>query len=261
MFKKSNDENLESKNSQGTENGQKRKPLIERLGLMEPIEKEPKLPTKIAEEIIEEEIDYAVEAANSLGLSNLSREDVAEMNDDLEEPYEGAEEITVLDNPLNIMEEIPKEESPTVEENKEITYDIKRPVREIYEEFGIDTSDIGTVYMVENFINALPATLPQEVRRQSLKALIQASHLDMRTLLKDGDDRLRVLADYKGAFEGAIANSIAENERYIARLNEEIEKHRAIIESKLALKEAQHFEIEFEVQRLMNIVGFVKIEK
>jgi len=259
MFKKNNDENLESKNSQGTENGQKRKPLIERLGLMEPIEKEPKLPTKIAKEIIGEEIDYAVEAANSLGLSNLSREEIEEVDEDPEEAY--VEVVTVLENPLDTMEEIPKEENPAVEEKKEITYDIKRPVREIYEEFGIDTGDIGTVYMVENFINALPATLPQEVRRQSLKALIQASHLDMRTLLKDGDERLKVLADYKGAFEGAIANSIAENERYIARLNEEIAKHRAIIESKLALKEAQHFEIEFEVQRLMNIVGFVKIEK
>lgn len=262
MFKKSNDDHLDLKNGQDAENVQKRKPLIERLGLMEPIGKDLKLPKKNVKELDEEDLDFAVEAANSIGLSNLKREDELEVQGEIvENTVVDTEMDTETDSPSEIIEEIPKEENPAVEEIKEITYEVKKPVREIYEECGIDISDIGTIYMVENFINALPATLPQDVRRQSLKALIQASHLDMRTLLKDGDDRLKVLADYKSSFEDAIAGSIAENERYIARLNEEIAKHKTIIESKLALKEAQHFEIEFEVQRLMNIVGFVKIEK
>lgn len=253
MFKKSNDDNMDGKNGLGAEAGQKRKPLIERLGLVESIEKDPKLPKISPMNMVNEEGVFLDEEADMIldlaGVATIQDETVIEV------------EQVPVETSTSEPEEIYKEESPAVEEIREVSYDVKRPVREIYGELGIDTGDIGTIYMVENFINALPATLPQDVRRQSLKALIQASHLDMRNLLKDGDERLRALSEYKGAFEATVASSIAENERYIARLNEEIMKHRGIIEGKLALKEAQHFEIEFEVQRLMNIIGFVKNDK
>ncbi len=223
-----------------------------------------------------EEMDSAIEAANSIGLSGITYEEEefsepVEMESVPDESFDEIaderrmESISVDPYVMNIAnmeaEENMKEEIPAVEEIREISYEVKKQVKEIYDELGMDSGDIGTIYMVENFINALPATLPQDVRRQSLKALIQASHLDMRSLLKDGDERLRALSAYKSSFEAAVAGSIAENERYIARLNEEIAKHKGIIDSKLALKEAQHFEIEFEVQRLMNIIGFVKNDK
>lgn len=259
MLKK-NDENNYNKSGQLMD-VQKRKPLIERLGLVEPDTKESKIPVKIVKESIDEKNEElenesnllrAEKAAEEIGLGSIIRSidsSVAVVN----------EVKSSVDMKIN--SEIQKEEIAAVEQIIIDRYDEKKSVKEIYEGMRIDMSDIGTIYMVENFINALPATLPQDVRRASLVALMQASHLDMKKLMGDGDERINALMEYKNRFEESIAAGVADNEKEIARLNDEIANHKKNIEEKLALKEAQHFEIEFEVQRLMNIIGFVKNDK
>ncbi len=259
MLKK-NDENNFNKSGHVMD-GQKRKPLIERLGLIEPDTRGSKTPVKIIKESMSEanfdtenagNLLRAEKAAEEIGLGNLLR--------NVDSSVAGIDEKLSLSNE-KINSEIPKEEIATVEQIVIDKYNEKKSVKEIYEALNIDMSDIGTIYMVENFINALPATLPQDVRRASLVALMQASHLDMKKLMGDGDERINTLMEYKNRFEESIGISVSDTEKEIARLNEEILKHKKHIEEKLALKEAQHFEIEFEVQRLMNIIGFVKNDR
>ncbi len=134
----------------------------------------------------------------------------------------------------------------------------KLPIRAIFEKFGLETKETSTVYLVENFIKALPNNLPADIKRQSIINLISASQLDIICLLKDGTRRLEVLNNYFDDFSSNVEETITANEKQIRKLNERIAYHNRIIEEKQKTKDAQKAEIEFEIQKISNIIDFIE---
>ena len=195
--------------------GKNKKPLLERLGLIEPILKSSK----------EEDFD-------------MMEEDAAVTSD----------VRFTADN----------SESLDLQERLEKTNIEKLPIQGIFEKFGLETKETSTVYLIENFIKALPDNLPADVKRQSIINLISASQLDLVCLLKDGIKRLEVLNTYSEDFSTSVADIIASNEKQIRKLNERIAYHNRIIEEKKHLKEEQKAEIEFEIQKISNIIDFIE---
>lgn len=134
----------------------------------------------------------------------------------------------------------------------------KLSIKEIFERFRLEEKETNTVYLIESFIKALPNNLPTDVKRQSIINLISASQLDIICLLKDGNKRLDVLHKYSEDFSNNVAEIIAANEKQIRKLNERIAYHNRIIEEKNRLKEEQKAEVEFEIQKLTNIIEFIE---
>ena len=134
----------------------------------------------------------------------------------------------------------------------------KLPIKTIFEKFGLETKETNTVYLIENFMKALPDNLPADIKRQSIINLISASQLDIICLLKDGNKRLDVLNNYIEDFSGNVAETIISNEKQIRKLNERIAYHNRIIEDKQRMRDAQKAEVEFEIQKIANIIGFIE---
>ncbi|MDF2840649.1 MAG: hypothetical protein K0Q99_1421 [Clostridia bacterium] len=195
--------------------GKNKKPLLERLGLIEPILKSDK----------EEDFNMFDNDAAITSEVKLSSD-----NSELGDIHDRAEKA-------------PME---------------KLPVKEIFEKFGLETKETNTVYLIENFIKALPANLPAEVKRQSIISLISASQLDIICLLKDGNRRLEVLNRYSEDFANNVDEIVASNEKQIRKLNERIAYHNRIIEEKQKLGASQKADIEFEVQKIENIIEFIE---
>lgn len=194
--------------------GKNKKPLLERLGLIEPIIK----PEKV-------------------------------------EDFEMLEDEAALTSEVRLTSE--SSESANIQEHGDKTVE-KLPIKEIFEKFGLETKETNTVYLIENFIKALPNNLPADVKRQSIINLISASQLDIICLLKDGNKRLELLNKYNEDFSNNVAEIIAANEKQIRKLNERIAYHNRIIEEKQKMRDDQQAEIGFEIQKISNIIEFIE---
>lgn len=219
MAKKLNDEtNIAPDNSfypndKGLD-GKNKKPLLERLGLIEPIIK----PEKVEDfEMLEDE---------------------AALTSEVRLTSDSGEAANIQDHGDKAIE--------------------KLPIKEIFEKFGLETKETNTVYLIENFIKALPNNLPADIKRQSIINLISASQLDIICLLKDGNKRLEVLNKYNEDFSNSVAETIAANEKQIRKLNERIAYHNRIIEEKQKMRDDQQAEIDFEIQKISNIIEFIE---
>jgi len=194
--------------------GKIKKPLLERLGFIEPVLKMDK----------KEDFDMLDDAAITSEVRLVS-----EISDGAE-TQERAEKASVE----------------------------KLPIKTIFEKFGLETKETSTVYLIENFMKALPNNLPADIKRQSIINLISASQLDIICLLKDGNRRLDVLNNYIDDFSGNVAETIVSNEKQIRKLNERIAYHNRIIEDKQRMRDAQKAEVDFEIQKIANIIDFIE---
>jgi predicted phage tail protein len=195
--------------------GKNKKPLLERLGFIEPIVK------------IDKKEDFDMlddDAAITSEVQSVSE------NNDSAEMQERAEKASVE----------------------------KLPIKTIFEKFGLETKETSTVYLIENFMKALPNNLPADIKRQSIINLISASQLDITSLLKDGSRRLDVLNNYINDFSNNVAETILSNEKQIRKLNERIAYHNRIIEDKQNMRDAQKSEVAFEIQKIANIIDFIE---
>jgi predicted phage tail protein len=195
--------------------GKNKKPLLERLGFIEPIVKIDK----------KEDFDMLDDDAAITSEVRLVSE-----NNDSAEMQERAEKASVE----------------------------KLPIKTIFEKFGLETKETSTVYLIENFMKALPNNLPADIKRQSIINLISASQLDITSLLKDGSRRLDVLNNYINDFSNNVAETILSNEKQIRKLNERIAYHNRIIEDKQNMRDAQKSEVAFEIQKIANIIDFIE---
>jgi hypothetical protein len=195
--------------------GKNKKPLLERLGLIEPILK----PEKV-------------------------------------EDFEMLEDETALTSEVRLTSD--SSEPANIQDHGDKASLEKLPIKEIFEKSGLETKETNTVYLIENFIKALPNNLPADIKRQSIINLISASQLDIICLLKDGNKRLEVLNKYNEDFANSVTEIIAANEKQIRKLNERIAYHNRIIEEKQKMRDDQQAEIEFEVQKISNIIEFIE---
>lgn len=159
-------------------------------------------------------------------------------------------------------EDIPKEDiQPEVGAASEDLYQEKMDISEIFHKFGPSTSETNTIYIIDSFIKALPDNLPSDIKLQSVLGIITASKMDVSQLLVDGSKRLEILTQFFSNFMESNNSVIVENEQEIKILTEKINEHKKIIEGRKKLQEEQKSIIEFELQKIQNIIDFVQSKK
>lgn len=146
-------------------------------------------------------------------------------------------------------------------EKKSISKEVLLGVDEIYARQGLNYDKRKTIFMVNEFIQALPESLPIEIKRTSVKNIVAASGINLNELMNDAYIRLETLNQtLQGQIE-ATEGIIERNNKSIEALEAQIleikkantERHKKQEESKNA--------IEYETQRILNIVQFINPEE
>lgn len=135
-------------------------------------------------------------------------------------------------------------------------YENKIMIDEIYSLYGLKNSNINTVFMLQNLINALPQNLPKDVVKQSVINIINASNIDLNELLTDGEQRLEVLVKVMEGFNNQTNKRIAEYKEEIAKLSSLINNCQQQIKNKESMLEEQICLIKYEVQKIDDIIDF-----
>lgn len=180
----------------------------------------------------------------------------AVINDDY-----GLEPNTVINDDIQGVQEVEAKNEPVVEIkpiNPEPVknYEEKMRVSEIYSNFGLKNSSINTVFMIENFINALPQTLPKDVLKQSVINIMEASNINLNELIYDGEQRLKVLNEVLNGYNSETINKIAEYKEEISRLTSLINNCQRQIELKEAMLEDQTYMIKCESEKIEGIISY-----
>lgn len=223
------DEKVENDDSADTDDSfsKKKKPLMEILGLIEKIENSQNAITTTKEaEDIKENTDENIDI-------NTDEAENTQINSNIQNSEEAQEEL----------------------------YHDKLDINDIYGKFGPSTNGTNTIYIIDSYLKALPDNLPSDIKLQSVLSIISASKMDVDELLNDGSKRLEVLTQFFKNFMETNNSVIDENEREIQLLTEKINYHNKIIEGRKRLQEEQKSIVEFEVQKIENIINFVQSKK
>lgn len=176
---------------------------------------------------------------------------------------------SVIQNDVNIEEikEIAIEENvelkPYKEKPVEISFDYSSnlEVDEIYEKYNIDNNSMNSIFMLENFINALPQNLPNDVKRNSVLNILSASKLELYNLIENGNYRVKVLNEFSENYNRTTLDSINQYKEEIERLKETISSYEQKIKIKERMLEEQGYKVDYELQKICNIINFFEGHK
>lgn len=153
-----------------------------------------------------------------------------------------------------------QEDTPSIEltndKSNAVQYQKKMMINEIYSMNNIKNSDINTVFMLQNLINALPQNLPQEVIKQSIMNIIGASNIDLKELLSDGQQRLEILEKVMSEYYNQTKIRIEEYKGEIDKLSRLISNYQEQIKIQENMLEEQMNLVKYETQKIGNIMDF-----
>lgn len=132
---------------------------------------------------------------------------------------------------------------------------------EIYDKFNVNSSGVNTLFIIENFTKALPDYLPIEVKRDSVLNIISSSGMKLENLLVDGNDKLKCLKKFSEKLSKDTKDIVLKYENEIKILNEKINIYNQSIEDRKNLQDEQLAVIEYETQKINNIIQFIASSK
>ena len=130
-------------------------------------------------------------------------------------------------------------------------------IDELYRVLSLKTSRTDTVYLIEEYLNTLPESLPDESRREIVSKIVAASGFDYDLLMGDGVLRVKMLKDYAERFARHTDEYVAVRNEELKDLEQQIVRVRRLIENRRELHKKQFFAIEAEAQRLKDILTFI----
>ncbi|SHJ17145.1 hypothetical protein [Lutispora thermophila] len=142
-----------------------------------------------------------------------------------------------------------------------VSYDKNKTIEEIYAIYEMENSNINTIFMLGNFINALPENLPYAVHKASVMNIINASNTNINILMSDGERRLKALNEFAKDYNNAVNATIQKHKEEIKKLKQMIDYYEQEIVAKQKMLEEQNNIIKYEIQRINNIMSFFRKEE
>jgi len=128
---------------------------------------------------------------------------------------------------------------------------------ELYDALAMRSKKTDSIYLIEDYLDTLPGSLPDVQRRDIVNKLIAASGFDYDLLMGDGVLRVKLLKEYAERFARHTDDYIAARQAEIDELDKQILRSRKLIENRRDLHKKQFFSIEAEAQRLKDILTFI----
>lgn len=156
-----------------------------------------------------------------------------------------------------------------IRQYEEMTQNVKNSVQnerlytvsQIYQNKQLDYDKKRTIFMVEEFINALPESLPTEVKRESVKNIISASGIDLEMLMEDAYKRLDTLNQELTMQLDVTDEIVRQSNEAIAELESKILEIKKQISERKKGQDESKFGIDYETQKILNIVEFINPQK
>jgi len=128
---------------------------------------------------------------------------------------------------------------------------------ELYEALALRSKKTDSIYLIEDYLQTLPGSLPDVQRREIVNKLIAASGFDYDLLMGDGVLRVKMLKEYAERFARHTDDYIAARQNELDELDQQILRIRRLIENRRDLHKKQFYSIEAEAQRLKEILTFI----
>jgi len=128
---------------------------------------------------------------------------------------------------------------------------------ELYEALALRSKKQDTIYLIEEYLQTLPESLPDSSRRDIINKLLTASGFDYDLLMGDGVLRVKMLKEYAERFARHTDDYIAARQAELDELEQQIMRNHRLIENRKELHKKQFFSIEAEAQRLKEILTFI----
>lgn len=159
-----------------------------------------------------------------------------------------------------VIENLNNEKNNKDEEHKDnkVNMDRVSSLEEIYNKFSMENDNTKKIYIIDSFFNALPGNIPTEIKKQSVINIIAASGMNLDNLIKDGKQRVNVLSGFLKDFSKNTEEKVNLYQAKIEELMKEIEDLKQKINKKENLKNEQKSLIDYEVQKIINIMESVK---
>lgn len=141
------------------------------------------------------------------------------------------------------------------EKNKLLSID------DIYRNSRLTGESKRTIFIADVFLKTLPENLPVDIKRNSLLNILNVSSINIEELLTDAFQRIDSLNTVLENTVNTTEDMVKKNEVSIKELENRIEELRHISEVRRKFQEDQNTLIEYEIQRIINIVDFIKPKK
>ena len=128
---------------------------------------------------------------------------------------------------------------------------------ELYEALALRSKKQDSIYLIEEYLQTLPDSLPDSSRRDIVNKLLSASGFDYDLLMGDGVLRVKMLKEYAERFARHTDDYIAARQAELDELDQQILRTRRLIENRKELHKKQFFSIEAEAQRLKEVLTFI----
>jgi len=131
-------------------------------------------------------------------------------------------------------------------------------VDDIYRKANLVKTTKDTIFMANVFLKALPENLPTDVKRESLWNIMKASEIRVEELLSDAYERIDAL---NNVLEKTVTVTEDVNKKHKNTINElenRIKDLKKDIQDRLKFQESQNTSIEYEIQKIINLVEFIK---
>ncbi len=131
-------------------------------------------------------------------------------------------------------------------------------VEEIYQNSQMEVDRLKMIFMVDEFSRTLPENLPVDIKRNSVKNIIGVSGMKVENFLNDAYKRMDALNQVLEHSVQKTEDIIAQKREAIKSLESEIAKLEQFISDREQFQDKQTSLIEYEVQRIVSIVDFIK---
>lgn len=254
------------------------KNIFEKLGLIEKVNEE-----ENQESLLEEDDFFSdeedLEESKSLSDEELSNEEESNTTDtdDGDQPSEVSDlekriaQMKKIDDELaNKEDEINEEQNFLDEDDIEDKLDVLigsyeknklLSIEDIYRNARLTLDTKKSIFMVDILSKTLPENLPIDVKRETVLSLMNVSDLKKDNLLNDAYQRIDTLNTVLEETVETSEEIIEKNNKTIEELKKRIEELESINEERLEFQQDQNTLIEYEIQKIINLVDFVKPKK
>jgi hypothetical protein len=131
-------------------------------------------------------------------------------------------------------------------------------IEDIYRSANLDTDIKKTIFMADVYMKALPANLPIDVKRESVMNIMGATSISVEDILKDAYKRIDSLNKVLEDTVTTTEKINKKNNDTIKELENRIRDLKKMIEDRKKFELEQNTTIEYEIQRVINLVEFIK---
>lgn len=135
------------------------------------------------------------------------------------------------------------------------------PVDEIYRNANLEIDKKKTIFMADVYLKALPENLPADIKRESVLNIMEATSIPVDALLNDAYKRIDSLTTVVEETVSTSESMTTKHQTTIKELESRIRELKNLIEERKSFEQEQNTSIEFEIQKIINIVDFVKPKK